>query len=766
MCQVSAASLSTLSAAQNPLGLTDADVQSYRWDFGDGTPNGSGAWANHDYYATVPTYYTVGLTATFYRVKPSHSTQTFQFIPTDLFAQWAIDDTGGLRIAFKGPLPAGANNVCNSASVTCYYQWEFGDPQQSVAGGTYPAGTFPVFVYPNPGRYSATLTLTATDSNNNQKSKSVTQVIEVHNNPPVAGFNVSCTGLACSFDAVGDPQHPLSIDEQLVASYDWDFGDGTVLSGSVSGTSQTKPSHTYANTSTRQAKLRVRDPQGLIGDLTKALPLPDYAPVPRFNFACSGDVCSFDGSPSTDDVGLTGYSWMFHDASTGTPQGATVQHTFPQTPVSGTYAVDLTVTDTAGHSTTSTQKVSVNGGALPRPEHFVAVAPCRFLDTRNSSDGPSLSSGVPRDLVIAGGALCGIPADAKAVALNATAVPIGSAAGYLEMFATGTPTPPTAVLNFDSNVAPVANNAYVAVGTGGAIRAVAGILGGGATDLIVDVSGYFTESPGLSFQAFAACREYDSRTLNDPLLAGVPRMFTLDGTCGVPWNAAAGFLNLAVVNAPSDGHIWAISSDYSSNTTSSINFRPSQLSRANGITTGYSLSRPDQIRMTLSTAANATFVIDTLGYFSSDAPLSYYPLTPCRLADTRDVQRGIPRLMSGVRQDFQAQGNCGVPFGAAAVVVNLTETNNDAAGHLIAYASDQAPPGGTVMNFPPGLTTIGNQVVIPLSRNSRDFSLQSYVVSGGVDVIADVVGFFASPASISTSSIPPVTAENTEGARQ
>ncbi|MFB0526373.1 MAG: PKD domain-containing protein, partial [bacterium] len=63
---------------------------------------------------------------------------------------------------------------------------------------------------------------------------------------------------------------------------------------------------------------------------------------------------TFDGSGSTDDVGIVSYAWNFGDGGTGS--GIIVSHTYSEP---GTYTVTLTVTDGAGLSDSDTLTVTV-----------------------------------------------------------------------------------------------------------------------------------------------------------------------------------------------------------------------------------------------------------------------------------------------------------------------------------------------------------------------------------------------------------------------
>jgi serine protease len=67
--------------------------------------------------------------------------------------------------------------------------------------------------------------------------------------PPVASFSASCTGLSCSFNAAS------SSDDQGIAAYAWSFGDGSSGSG-------VSVSHAYGSTGSYSVTLTVTDTVG------------------------------------------------------------------------------------------------------------------------------------------------------------------------------------------------------------------------------------------------------------------------------------------------------------------------------------------------------------------------------------------------------------------------------------------------------------------------------------------------------------------------
>ncbi len=117
---------------------------------------------------------------------------------------------------------------------------------------------------------------------------------------------------------------------------------------------------------------------------------------------------------------------------------------------------------------------------------FFTVAPCRILDTRS---GSAPVSGTPRLVTVAG--TCGIPATARAVAVNVTAVdPTGNGhvaayPGYLESTGTSTVSFQAGKVRAASAILPLALN-----GTG-TLSLNPSVAGGGTVHLILDVSGWF-----------------------------------------------------------------------------------------------------------------------------------------------------------------------------------------------------------------------------------------------------------------------------------
>ncbi len=123
--------------------------------------------------------------------------------------------------------------------------------------------------------------------------------------------------------------------------------------------------------------------------------------------------------------------------------------------------------------------------------NFVAITPCRVVDTRGPAGdfgGPSMQAQTSRDFPILSSP-CGIPSMALAYAFDIAAVP-AEPLSYLTVWPTGAPQPTTSNLNSPSGQV-IANAVLVAAGTNGSVS----IYVSNATDIVLDITGYFVAAP-------------------------------------------------------------------------------------------------------------------------------------------------------------------------------------------------------------------------------------------------------------------------------
>jgi len=135
------------------------------------------------------------------------------------------------------------------------------------------------------------------------------------------------------------------------------------------------------------------------------------------------------------------------------------------------------------------------------------------------------------------------------------------------------------------------------------------------------------------------------------------------------------------------------------------------------------------------------------------ADLTYTPLNPCRILDTRAAGGGgalaanVTRTFNGFAANFSTQGgtasNCAIPNGVAALAMNVYAVNPTNLGFIKVWPANATEPAVSTVNYQVGITAIATGALVPVdASNSNRFSARS---PAQVDFIADVVGYFRAP---------------------
>ena len=337
-------------------------------------------------------------------------------------------------------LPAGVSFVsasgtdwtCSEASgtVTCI--------RASLAMGAAPAITITVTAPPVPGMISNTATVTAAEPDPNPGNNSETETTTVNTVPPQADLSIVKTDGGVE----GRWGQPLTY--TLTAS---NAGPSGVAGATVT---DNFPAGLSNVSWTCTASAGSSCPASGTGNISASV---DLLPSGTATFTATGTV----------DVGLV----------------APLVNTATIVPPGG-------VTDPTPGNNTSTESTPVG------PIQFYTLAPCRLADTRTTpgpSGGPALQANSTRTFPVRG--VCGVPADARAVAITLTVVQ-ETDAGNLRMFPTGEPIPTASTINFVAGLVR-ANNAILKLGAGGQIDVRCDMAPGstGTTHFLFDTTGYF-----------------------------------------------------------------------------------------------------------------------------------------------------------------------------------------------------------------------------------------------------------------------------------
>jgi PKD repeat protein len=285
-------------------------------------------------------------------------------------AALAVSPSSGL-VDLTVTADASASRDDDSVEPIATYRFDFGDG--SAAVGPQP-DALAAHTYRAAGTY--TVTVTVTDAGG--LSDTASQTVTVTDDPPTPSLTVTPnTGIA-PLPVTADASGSTDTDGTPIASYRFDFGDGSPVVGPQSEPTAT---HVYATGGTHTVTVTVTDTAGLAAQTTAkvSVSVGTLSP-PRAALTVTPDSGAIDlevtadASASTDDDGtspIQSYAFDFGDGSAivGPQAGATAAHVYTSP---GTYTVTVTVTDTAGLSDTETREVTVRDDP---PDAALTVTP-------------------------------------------------------------------------------------------------------------------------------------------------------------------------------------------------------------------------------------------------------------------------------------------------------------------------------------------------------------------------------------------------------
>jgi hypothetical protein len=259
----------------------------------------------------------------------------------------------------------------------------------------------------------------------------------------------------------------------------------------------------------------------------------------------------------------------------------------------------------------------------------------------------------------------------------------------------------------------------------------------------------YSSSSALQFTTVVPCRVIDTRSANGPLggpfiAGGTSRTIPIpSSSCGAPASATAWSLNITVVPRTGLlGYLTVWPTGQAQPLVSTLNsFDGSILANAAIVPAG-------NAGAISAFATNDTDVIvDINGYFAPPAAstLQFYPLSPCRVLDTRNPTGtfGAPAVPGGGSRSFPISSSpCGAPSNSAAYSFNVTVVPDGELGYLTAWPTGVAQPVVSTLNSLDG-TVLANAAIVPAGTGGA----VSFFASNTTDVIVDINGYFAAPSS-------------------
>jgi hypothetical protein len=127
-------------------------------------------------------------------------------------------------------------------------------------------------------------------------------------------------------------------------------------------------------------------------------------------------------------------------------------------------------------------------------------------------------------------------------------------------------------------------------------------------------------------------------------------------------------------------------------------------------------------------------------------PYQFYPVTPCRIVDTRnpDGPVGGPVLTAGAYRNFPIWNYCGIPTTARAAALNVVAVSPTQDGFISIWPYNTPFPGTAILNTPGGIIAIANGAIVPLAIDFQFNVTAVYGTAGGgtSHLVIDVTGYY------------------------
>ncbi|MEO8257120.1 MAG: PKD domain-containing protein [Acidobacteriota bacterium] len=372
-------------------------IDSYTWNFGDGSATKTGPTAQHD-FGTAGTY-GVTLTVTDDTGQRTTVTQSVIVAPgagggtpvpptaTFVFSPTSPQVNQSVNFNAEASRPGAGRTIVS-------YGWNFGDT--GTATGTTPAHSFTTV-----GTYNVTLVVI---DDIGQRSTFVQPVIVSAGGggggATVAAFTFSPLAPSALQPVFFNASGSSTTTGHTLTTYLWNFGDGTLVTGNTFSVT-----HTFTAAGTFSVTLIVEDEIGQTGRTTTPVVVTaagagsltaefTISPLdPR-----SGQLVTFNANLSAPVGSITAYDWDFGDGLILNGLASFItSHTY-FTLTGNDFTVRLTVHDNTGRVATTTKVLKVISGNDPVASFTVSQSPTT-VGTAVTFDGGASVPIAPKTIV-------------------------------------------------------------------------------------------------------------------------------------------------------------------------------------------------------------------------------------------------------------------------------------------------------------------------------------------------------------------------------
>ena len=408
---------------------------------------------------------------------------------------------------------------------------------------------------------------------------------------------------------------------------------------------------------------------------------------------------------------------------------------------------------------------------------YSPVTPYRVCDTRPAGNGVPVnqcnddSTGAGRGPLTKGATRVitvdtfgGLPpSGVTAVVVNVTAV-APSLNTYLSVFPDGVANPGTSNLNPSAGTA-LANLVEVGVSTAGKIDVY---NAAGTVNVVLDIEGYVSATSMGLYTSTTPLRICDTRPPGDGIIAnrcdsGVPspigqdsvRTFAVSGMGSpVPTSGVSAVVfNLTAINPSVSTVLTAFAAGTGKPNASNLNL-VAHSALPNRVIVPVTCTGGACSVSIWNGAGSVNIAVDLDGWFTTTTGTQFTPLaSPARICDT---QGGTPscakaKLGGGDVLNVEAAGVDGIPDDTGgpgslvAIVANVTAFNGTSPTFVTVYPGPDSPTHPGVSDLNPGINVAATNLVVV--GVGSDGSVNLYNATGSVNLIVDVLGYYATAGS-------------------